>query len=71
MKAPDEERVWLASHNFNEATDRDGAIYYVGPLGHIIHLYDDGTWTSDRAEDGVSIEVYVMGVDAATNMRDQ
>src|SRR6185437_5319955 len=52
----------LASYGFNEASDIQGDIYYVGPLGHIVHLYPDGTWHSDKAADDSNFEEYLKWV---------
>ena len=55
----DEER-WLADHGFHFKEDADGDLYYVGPLGHIIHLYPKGEWGSDKAGGCDSLEEYVL-----------
>jgi hypothetical protein len=40
-------------------TDCRGNVYYVMPDGgHIIYLYADGTWDSDRASAGWSLKEY-------------
>jgi hypothetical protein len=40
--------------------DCRGDIYYVMPEGgHIIHLYDDGTWESDKAAANWSLRDYL------------
>ena len=39
----------LERNGYWEVEDVDGNIYYVGDAGHIIHLYADGTWDSDKA----------------------
>jgi hypothetical protein len=54
----DEER-WLADHGFHFKEDADGDLYYVGPLGHIIHLYPGGEWDSDKAGACKSLEEYL------------
>ena len=56
------ERTWLASNGFEETQDVQGDVYYVGPLGHIVHLFDNGEWTSDKAREGMSLESYVEWV---------
>jgi hypothetical protein len=41
------------------AEDWQGNIYYVLPEGgHIIHLYSDGSWDSDKAASGWSLTEY-------------
>ena len=37
---------------FAEHQDKSDA-YYVGPFGHIIHLYGNGEWDSDKAPEDI------------------
>jgi hypothetical protein len=39
----------LGENGFQFAQDARGDAYYVGPLGHIVHLYPDGGWNSDKS----------------------
>jgi hypothetical protein len=43
------EETWLADNGFEFAQDAAGDLYYVGPLSHIIHLYPNRKWDSDKA----------------------
>jgi hypothetical protein len=52
----------LARYGFNEEKDIQGDVYYVGPLGHIVHLYPDGTWHSDKAAENSNFEEYLKWV---------
>lgn len=58
IRGTEEERAWLAAKGFEEATDVQGDVYYVGPLGHIIWLFDNGTWSGGKAPEGISLESY-------------
>jgi hypothetical protein len=44
------------------AQDIQGDVYYVGPVGHIIHLYADGEWDSDKAPREQSLEDYLTWI---------
>ena len=48
----------LERNGYWEVEDVDGNIYYVGDAGHIIHLYADGTWDSDKARPRWSLTDY-------------
>ncbi len=58
-RATENEKRWLADHGFNFAEDAGGDLYYVGPLGHIVHLYPGNKWDSDRGGGCQSLEEYV------------
>lgn len=55
----EDERAVLASHGFSEEKDIRGNVYYVGPLRHIVELFTDGTWNSDKAVDGSTLDAYL------------
>jgi hypothetical protein len=58
-KGKEEEQLLLESKGFQVAEDCRGDIYYVLPEGgHILHLYADGTWDSDKAPPDWSLEEY-------------
>jgi|SRR5208282_6683572 len=60
-----EERL-LADNGFVFTEDIAGDLYYVGPAAHIIHLYPDGEWNSDKApENCKSLEEYFALLAAA------
>jgi hypothetical protein len=60
---PDEE-ARLKQHGFEKERDAGGDTYYVLPnSGHIIHLYTDGTWHSDKAAKGSSLENYLSWIE--------
>jgi hypothetical protein len=49
----------LKRHGFLMTTDCRGNVYYVMPEGgHIIHLYQGGTWDSDKARADWSLKEY-------------
>ena len=48
----------LKRNGFKEREDIQGNIYYVGEGGHIIRLYADGTWDSDKARSGWPLTDY-------------
>jgi hypothetical protein len=59
-KGKEEEQLLLESKGFQIAEDCRGDIYYVLPEGgHILHLYADETWDSDKAPPGLSLEEYL------------
>ena len=54
-----EDKALLKRNGFQMAQDCQGDVYYVLPgTGHIIHLYPDGTWDSDKAAQGSSLKQY-------------
>jgi hypothetical protein len=53
------EERWLAGYDFYFQKDANEDLYYVGPLGHIIHLYPEGEWDSDKAGSCESLEEYL------------
>jgi hypothetical protein len=42
--------------------DIDGRKYYVGPLSHIVYVYSDGSWDSDKAGTEQSLGNYLAWV---------
>lgn len=64
-----EEERRLADNGFEYATSADGDLYYVGPLDHIIHLYPNGEWDSDKAPANCSsLETYFELLRQATDI---
>jgi len=60
IKGTPEEESLLELSGFQVAQDVQGDVYYVMPEGgHIIHLYADGTWDSDKAPRERSLEEYL------------
>ena len=60
--APEEESL-LERSGFQVERDVQGDVYYVMPEGgHIIHLYADGTWHSDKAPRQQSLEDYLAWI---------
>ena len=55
----EDERAVLARHGFSEGKDTAGNVYYVGPWGHIVELFTDGTWNSDKAVEGGTLDGYL------------
>jgi hypothetical protein len=58
----EEECALLESNGFSEEQDIRGNVYYVGPLGHIVELFADGTWRSDKAAKGGTMETYLRSI---------
>lgn len=58
VKGTGEVESLLESRGFHYASDYG---YYLGPLGHIVQLYDDGTWESDKAPAGCTLANYLAG----------
>jgi hypothetical protein len=65
VKGSEADTALLAKYGFNEQKDIQGDIYYVGPLGHIIYLFPEGTWHSDKATEGSNFEEYLKWVSEA------
>lgn len=55
----EDERAELARNGFTDATDITGNVYYVGPWGHIVELFADATWYSDKAPEGITLDEYL------------
>ena len=54
------EKALLELNGFEMTRDCQGDVYYVLPgAGHIIHLYSNGTWDSDKAADDWSLDEYL------------
>ena len=50
QKGTEAEEQYLLENGFVFAEHQDKSdTYYVGPFGHIIHLYGNGEWDSDKA----------------------
>ena len=49
----------LERHGFQEEKDIKYDIYYIAQLGHIVHLFPEGTWHSDKAAEGSNFEEYL------------
>ena|SRR5437868_8476762 len=62
VKGSQEMESRLENHGFQYARDERNDEYYVGPAGHIIHLYNDATWNSDKADVGVSLGRYLAWI---------
>jgi hypothetical protein len=66
LRGSEGEEKWLADNCFEFTQDVVGNIYYVGPLGHIIYLYPDGAWDSDKAPPScTSLEEYIALLSAS------
>ena len=65
VEGSESERAFLAHNGFLQAKDKSGDVYYVGPLGHIIWLFADNTWHSDKARKGSTMEDYLSWLRAA------
>lgn len=59
VKGSPEMESHLEIYGFHYAIDAQKDEYYVGPASHIIHLYSDGTWDSDKASAGWSLDQYL------------
>lgn len=55
-----DEESMLKPAGFERTKDVADNIYYVGPLGHIIVFYPDGTWDSDKAADEWTMGEYLQ-----------
>jgi hypothetical protein len=54
-----EDRVLLQKHGL-QLIERPNDIYWVGPYGRILYLYEDGTWFCDTApEKCTTLEEYL------------
>lgn len=59
IRGTPEEEASLERAGFKIAQDIRGNVYYFLPEGsHLIELYSDGTWYSDKAASGSSMEEY-------------
>ena len=63
--APNTEAI-LEQSEFHFQEDASGDKYYVGPVGHIVHVYADGTWDSDKAGAEQSLEKYLARIGGKT-----
>ncbi len=59
VQGTEQETTSLKRYGFELAQDIQADNYYCGPTGHIIWLYADGTWHSDKADPGVSMQGYL------------
>jgi len=59
VRGTPEEEARFERVGFQWTVDIRGDGYYVLPEGHIVHLYPDGTWDSDKAALGASLEEYL------------
>jgi hypothetical protein len=59
IEADEQEQEFLSINGFSTTVDRQGDVYYTGPYGHIIWLFPDDTWYSDKARDGSSMGEYL------------
>ena len=66
-KGSEVEERRLADSGFHYAEHADKTdVYYLGPLGHIVHLYTDGTWGSDKCPaSAASLEEYLAWLEPA------
>ena len=62
IKGTPEEEALLERSGFTVAQDIQGDVYYVGPMGHIIHLYAGDEWDSDKASREQSLEDYLAWI---------
>ena len=63
MQGTEEESANLIRHGFSLAEDAQGNKYYCGPFGHIIFLYENGTWYSDKGDPKLSLQEYLDWMD--------
>ena len=64
VKGTKEEEAALLQQGFQRTEDDQGDVYYVLPeRGHVIHLYADCTWDSDKASAGSSLEQYLAWIE--------
>jgi hypothetical protein len=62
VKGTPEEEALLEQSGFRVA-EVPGDVYYLMPEGgHIIYLYSDGTWDSDKAPRGQPLEDYLAWI---------
>jgi len=60
QRGAEEEHEFLTSNRFHLEEDREGDVYYVGPLGHLIWLCASDYWFADKAPaEYTSIEQYL------------
>jgi hypothetical protein len=66
-KGSEGEERYLSDHGFHYAEHLDKSdVYYLGPLSHIIHLYTDGTWDSDKCPAKIAtLEEYLAWLEPA------
>jgi hypothetical protein len=58
------DRTRLETAGFQFAQDIQDDRYYVLPEGgHILHLFDNGTWSSDKAGEHQSLEEYLHRIE--------
>jgi len=63
VRGTPEEETLLVSNGFHFAQGPHGETWYVlQEAGHIIHLYADGTWDSDKAVAESSLERYLAWI---------
>jgi hypothetical protein len=62
IKGTPEEEDLLKQSGFIVAQDIQEDMYYVGPMGHIVHLYADNGWDSDKAGGEQSLEGYLAWI---------
>jgi len=63
VRGTPEEETRLVSNGFHFAQGPRGEVWYVlQEGGHIIHLYADGTWDSDKAGAESSLETYLTWI---------
>jgi len=62
VKGTPEEEALLEQNAFRVTQDVQGDVYYVGPYGHIIHLYASGEWNSDKAPREQSLDDYLASM---------
>lgn len=66
VRGGDDENFFLTRSGFEMTADIQGDVYYVGPFGHIIWLYEEGEWFADKAPpESSSLVEYVVGVKKA------
>ena len=59
VEGTEEETANFKSIGLDLSEDRDGNKYYCDPWGHLIELYADGTWYSDKARPSESLQEYL------------
>ena len=59
VKGTEQETANLKRCGFELTQDCQGDNYYCGPMGHIIELYADGAWNSDKADPNASLREYL------------
>jgi hypothetical protein len=58
-----EEVALLTSKGFTETRDRLNDIYYCKYGRHLVRFYSDGTWSSEAAAEGVTLEEYLNSIE--------